>query len=186
MAKFSSTKKDTNLPAALRATGHEPRLSILAPGIRVVGEVETDGVIKIEGQVEGSVRADGQVLVAKGGIVRGDIATRQAVIAGEVHGCIFADERVELQPGSVIDGDITAPRIAVEEGGQVNGHIRMANPQALAKRQLGDIRPDDKGKLPPASGREQPIGAAKSSDASHEKPAHSGSPHPPSLAGGPS
>lgn len=178
MAKFSSPKKDASLPAALRGSGHEPKLSILAPGIRVVGEVETDGVIKIEGQVEGSVRADGQVLVAKGGVVRGDIATRQAVIAGEVHGGIFADERVELQPTSVIDGDITAPRIAVEEGGQVNGHIRMANPQALAKRQLGEQHSDATGQPVPAARREQPINSAESSKPSDPKHAHSGSPPP--------
>ena len=134
MAMFSSTKRDADLPAALRASGHEPKLSILAAGIKVIGEIQTEGVVKIEGEVEGSVRADGQVLVSRGGIVKGDIATRQAIIAGEVHGGIYADERVELHASSLIDGDITAPRIVVEEGGQVNGHIRMANPQAVKQR----------------------------------------------------
>jgi cytoskeletal protein CcmA (bactofilin family) len=130
---FSSTKRDSDAPGTARGGGNEARLSVLAAGTRIVGELETDGVVKIEGELEGSVRAQGQVLVAKGGLVKGDIATRQAIIAGEVHGGVFADERVELQATSHVEGDITAPRIVVEEGGRVNGHIKMANPQVLGQ-----------------------------------------------------
>lgn len=175
MAMFSSKDSNASLPAALRTTGHEPGLSILAAGIRVVGEIETDGVVKIEGEVEGSVRAEGQVLVAKGGVVRGDISTRQAVIAGEVHGGIFGDERVELQPSSVIDGDITAPRIVVAEGGQVNGNIRMTSPPTNATHQKGDKSGGGKGEKPTGSGRQQPFELAGSSGIS---------PPPSATAGG--
>ena len=44
---------------------------------------------------------------------------------------ILADERVEVQSASIIQGDITTLRIVVHEGGEVNGHVRMGNPQAL-------------------------------------------------------
>jgi cytoskeletal protein CcmA (bactofilin family) len=181
---FSSKDSNASLPAALRSSGHEPGLSILAAGIRVVGEIETDGVVKIEGEVEGSVRADGQVLVAKGGVVKGDISTRQAVVAGEVHGAIFGDERVELQPGSVIDGDITAPRIVVAEGGQVNGHIRMATPPANAARQQGEKDGAGKGKRPSGPGREQPFELAGSSGPSDKKLTLDTTPPPSATAGG--
>ena len=54
-----------------------------------------------------------------------------AVVGGEIHGGIFADDRVEVQASSVVQGDITTQRIIVQEGGEVNGHVRMSDPQAL-------------------------------------------------------
>jgi cytoskeletal protein CcmA (bactofilin family) len=131
MAMFSST--ESSGPAPARSGGRENLLSIIAPGMRVVGELHTDGVVKIEGVVEGSIRAKQQVLVAKEGTVEGDIHTKEAVVGGKVIGAIFADQRVEVQTSSVIEGDITTQRIVVHEGGEVNGHVRMANPRTAEK-----------------------------------------------------
>jgi cytoskeletal protein CcmA (bactofilin family) len=115
-----------------RHHGHENALSIVAPGMKVVGELVTDGVVKIEGVVEGSIRADHEVLVAKDGLVQGDIETRQAVIGGRVVGSILAHERVEVQPDSVVQGDIMTRRLVVHEGGEVNGHVRMGDVELKA------------------------------------------------------
>lgn len=113
----------------------EPGLSVIAPGMRVEGELLTDGVVKIEGTVVGSVRAEQQVLVAKGGVVEGDIHTREAILGGEVRGSILAHERVEVQASSVVHGDIATQRIVVHEGGEVNGHVRMGDPRTMAERE---------------------------------------------------
>jgi cytoskeletal protein CcmA (bactofilin family) len=114
-----------------RSGGKEAGLSVIAPGTRITGELVSDGVVKVEGTVVGSIRADRQVLVAKGGIIQGDVFTRDAIVGGEIHGAILADDRVEVQSTSIIQGDITTLRIVIHEGGEVNGHVRMGNPQAL-------------------------------------------------------
>ncbi len=114
-----------------KSAGREPGLSVVAGGMAITGKLDTNGVVKVEGTVTGSVRAERQVLVAKGGLVDGDILTREAVIGGEVRGAIYADERVEVQASSQIHGDITTKRIFLEEGGEVNGHLRMEDPKAL-------------------------------------------------------
>jgi len=126
---LTSTKNDTSRETA-RAQGREA-LSVIAPGTKITGELISDGIIKVEGMVIGSIHADRQVLVAKGGVIQGDIYTRDAVVGGEVHGAVLADDRVEVQASSIIDGDITTLRIVIHEGGEVNGHVRMGNPQAL-------------------------------------------------------
>ncbi len=41
-----------------RGSGRDADLSIIAAGTRVVGELATDGVLKVEGTVEGSIRAE--------------------------------------------------------------------------------------------------------------------------------
>jgi cytoskeletal protein CcmA (bactofilin family) len=103
-------------------------LSIIARDLRVEGGLSSSGVIRIEGTVVGTVRAERQVLVVKGGTVEGDIHTPEAVLDGEVRGSILAEGRVEVQVSAVIHGDITTPRLAVAEGATVCGHIHMEEP----------------------------------------------------------
>src|SRR5258706_14080738 len=92
-------------------------LSIIGTGMRVVGDITAEGVVKIEGTVVGTVQAARQVLVAKGGVVEGDVMTKEAIVGGEVRGAIHASERVELQVTSVVYGDITTRRLLVQEVG---------------------------------------------------------------------
>ena len=132
MAMFSSGNTGER-PVKPRSP-NEHSLSILAKGMYFTGELRTDGVVKIEGTVEGTVRADGQVLVAKDGLVIGDIYTREAVIGGEVRGAVYAEERLEAQMTSMITGDIHTPKILVHDGGSINGKISMTKPEtALSK-----------------------------------------------------
>src|SRR2546427_12073164 len=64
----------------------ETSLSIIGTGLRVEGDLSSDGVVKVEGTVVGTVRATRQVLVAKGGVVEGDVVTDEAIIGGEGRG----------------------------------------------------------------------------------------------------
>src|SRR5467141_4599165 len=100
-------------------------LSIIGAGMRVVGDISADGVVKIEGTVVGTVQAAKQVIVAKGGEVEGDVVSREAIIGGEVRGGIYAEERVELQATSVVHGDVHTKRLLIQEGGEINGVLRM-------------------------------------------------------------
>lgn len=100
-------------------------LTVIAQGTTFTGEIISDGIVKVEGVVSGVVRATRQVLVARGGLVDGDIFTREANVGGEIKGTIHAEERVELQAESVVHGDITTQRMLIHEGGEVNGFVKM-------------------------------------------------------------
>lgn len=111
-----------------QANAHASRegvISIVGPGMRIKGDCETEGTLRIEGTVEGSVRAGKAVVVGKDGVVQGDIITQDAVIGGRVTGTVIAESRLELQATCVIDGEIRARRIKLDEGGKVNGKVAM-------------------------------------------------------------
>jgi len=128
MGIFSSKAKPAGAKSATQGKGSAAAsLSIVGAGTTVLGDVEADGVVKVEGTVEGKVKANSQVLVAKGGVVRGDIETTDAVVGGTVYGAIRAKERVEVQSGASVEGDVTTRRIAIAEGGTLNGHVRMGD-----------------------------------------------------------
>lgn len=118
----------------------ETGLSIIGSGMRVVGDISAEGVVKIEGTVVGTVQAGRQVLVAKGGMVEGDVVAREAIIGGEVRGGIQASERVELQTTSVVHGDIATRRLLVQEGGEINGVLRMGE-AALEESTTAEVSP---------------------------------------------
>jgi cytoskeletal protein CcmA (bactofilin family) len=118
-----------------RNNGVQGGLSIVAKDLTIAGDLQAEGVVRIEGRVVGNVHAGDQVLISEGGIVEGDVVAREAVIAGRVHGCIQGDERVELQASAVVHGDITTRRLLIQEGGQVNGGVKMESMSAVTIEQ---------------------------------------------------
>jgi cytoskeletal protein CcmA (bactofilin family) len=120
MALFSSP--GANGP---RRRAEPASLSIVATDLQVTGDLDADGVVKIEGHVRGNVRALAQVLVAAGATVEGDLVTREAVIGGVVLGAVEAGERVELLPTAVVTGNVVTARLMIHEGGRLNGEVAM-------------------------------------------------------------
>src|SRR5258707_8829050 len=92
-------------------------LSIIGTGMRVVGDISADGVVKIEGTVVGTVQAAKQVLVAKGGEVEGDVVSREAIIGGGEGGGGLAAKRGGLPTTRGGPRGLPAQRVFLPEGG---------------------------------------------------------------------
>jgi cytoskeletal protein CcmA (bactofilin family) len=132
MSLFSSPARDEHGNELRRRKTDQMPFSIVAKDMTIIGDLETEGVVRIEGRIRGTVRAGSQILVGQGAQVEGDLHTREAVVGGEVIGSIHASERVELQPSASVTGNIITPRIAVLEGGKVSGEVRIQDQQAEA------------------------------------------------------
>lgn len=100
-------------------------LSLIGAGMRIVGDIDTTGVVKIEGTVEGNIRNARQVLLGRQGEITGDVHARDVVLGGRVSGTIYASERVEVQGTASVNGDIQTRSIVVLEGARVNGAVKM-------------------------------------------------------------
>lgn len=105
----------------------EGTLSILAAGMRIVGDLETAGTIKIDGRIEGSVTGARQVLLGRDGVVRGNVIADEVVLGGSVDGNVHATNRLELQSSAVVNGDIETKSIIVMEGARINGKVKMSD-----------------------------------------------------------
>ena len=110
-----------------RGGTNEASLSIIGPGMNIVGDLSTDGTVRVEGRIEGTVRAGKAVVIGKGGEVVGDVLTQDAVIGGTVRGTVVAESRLELQSTCDIEGQIRArsQHLQLEEGCRFNGQIQM-------------------------------------------------------------
>jgi cytoskeletal protein CcmA (bactofilin family) len=130
MAIFTKDQPE-RLDARTSSSANEAALSIVAIGTRLIGDLESDGIVKIEGSVEGAIRNARQVLIGRQGEVKGNIAAREVVVGGRVEGNITASERVEIQGSSMVQGDIHTKTIVVMEGAKLNGAVHMSEQVAI-------------------------------------------------------
>lgn len=106
-------------------TSPESVISIIGPGMKVIGDCDTDGTIRIEGSIEGEVAAGKAVVIGKDGFVSGSVRTQDAVVAGRVVGSLVVESRLEIQGTSRIEGEVYARRLQLEEGAILNGTVDM-------------------------------------------------------------
>ena len=126
----------------------EQVISIIGPGMKVVGDCDSDGAIRVEGAVQGNIRAGKAVVVGKDGVVEGDIFTQDAVLAGTVKGTVRAESRLEVQASCRLSGEVIAVRMQLEEGALLNGTIQMgkgSDTGATAPAEGGSGTPESEG-----------------------------------------
>jgi cytoskeletal protein CcmA (bactofilin family) len=110
----------------IAATGVELAASGQIDGDVIAADSPRSKAFVISGNVSGAVRA-AKVEVRRGGSVKGGIVADEAVIQGHVHGGVQARSRLQLEESAEVEGDVLARRLALKEGGRVNGNIRMGD-----------------------------------------------------------
>jgi cytoskeletal protein CcmA (bactofilin family) len=130
---------------ARESTGTPPEtvISIIGPGMKVIGDCHTEGTVRVEGTVEGSIRAGKAVVIGKHGVVVGDVQTQDAVVSGRVTGTLVAESRLELQATCQIDGDVRTRRMQLEEGAVLNGTVHMSDGKRSGSGASGGVRGAD-------------------------------------------
>ena len=127
--------KDADTGGAPVATGGDARTtSILAQGCTFKGEVQIQGIFRVEGEFDGTVRTPEQLVVGKTGVVRGDIQVKNAIIGGRVIGNITAETKIELQSGSHVEGDIRTRRLVIDEGVYFEGNCSMGDKKPMPEK----------------------------------------------------
>ena len=95
--------------------------SIVGEGTRFNGELDLNGLLRIDGDFTGTIKTTGKVLVGKNGRAECTINASTVVIGGAVKGNIYSSERVIVLSSGMILGNIYTPRLIVEEGVILDG-----------------------------------------------------------------
>jgi len=118
-------------------TPPESVISIIGPGMTVVGDLTTDGPLRIEGRVEGSVRVGHTLVIGKDGVVVGDVRAEDAVVSGTIDGSLTASSRIEVHATAKVEGDLRARSMQLDEGAVLNGSLAMGTDLSDAGRGAG-------------------------------------------------
>ncbi len=91
----------------------------------IVGDIKTNGDIRIDGNLSGSITAKGKVVVGGTGKIEGEVLCQHGNISGEVKGKLQVAEMLTLQSSAKVDGDIVTGKLVVEAGAMWNGTVKM-------------------------------------------------------------
>ncbi len=96
--------------------------SIIGSGSEFRGEFKINGLLRIDGDFQGTIDTHGKVLVGQSGKAVTDIKAKIVVVGGSVSGNIYATERVILLNTGEVKGNIITPSLVMEEGVQFEGN----------------------------------------------------------------
>ena len=93
----------------------------------IVGDIVTQGNIRIEGKVDGSLISQNKIVVGDSAHVTGNIQGLEAEVSGHIDGQIQCKGTLYLKKTAYINGDISASKLIIENGAVFNGRCNMSS-----------------------------------------------------------
>jgi len=94
--------------------------TVIGPQTYINGEISSNNSLRIDGTVEGIIKAD-WISIGESGKITGSITCRGIVVGGEVKGTINASEIITITQKGSVNGEIFTTKISIEEGGKFDG-----------------------------------------------------------------
>ena len=99
--------------------------TIIGPGVYVYGNIETPGFTRVDGNVLGDLKAQGQVVIGENARMKSNVSGTFITIGGVVCGNVLASEGIVILATGLIRGDIITRRIQADEGCFVHGRVKV-------------------------------------------------------------
>src|ERR1700693_5552825 len=99
----------------------------MGPSDSLEGKLTYDGHVHMDGRAEGEFRVTGNIEVASGAKVKALLEASNVTIKGDVEGALNARDKLVLGRNAKLSGDITVRTLQIEDGGSLNGHVRMSD-----------------------------------------------------------
>jgi cytoskeletal protein CcmA (bactofilin family) len=123
MAKNTDDKKNT--------TELVTSSNLVALGTVIVGNIGSQGNIRVEGTVEGSLDSQKRIIIGESAKVNGDVKAGDVEISGQINGDIYCSESLFLKKTALINGDIYTKKLIIENGAEFNGKCNMGSNNQL-------------------------------------------------------
>ena len=127
-----------------RNTSGVPVPTIVSEGSTVKGDIISEGIIHIDGRVEGDITCEELVVGLKGG-VSGSVNTKTLHLYGMLQGKASVDKLFIAKSAKLI-GDVTHNSIAIEPGAYVDGRCMRVGAPIPAEQGKPDLMLVDKRK----------------------------------------
>ncbi len=118
--------------------------TIISNGVKIDGKLTSSGNIRVEGEIQGDISSQRNVVVGERGKVNGQINADTITIGGKVSGTVRANEKLVLDPNGYLKGDIFTKILVIEAGARFDGKSKMGDsedswkPKEPSKTEPGD------------------------------------------------
>lgn len=117
--------------------------TVVGPSVKIQGDFNSEGNIRIEGQVHGTVKTTKNVFVGESATITADILAGNCVIGGVVQGNIKVSGNLTLSKTAQLSGDITCAVLSVEEGAAFNGKCNMNATERGSAKHSAEPEPEN-------------------------------------------
>jgi cytoskeletal protein CcmA (bactofilin family) len=97
----------------------------IGPTASINGHLECDGIVKIDGVYQGSIKTVSNVIISEKARVDAHIEAQNVSISGQAKGSIVAKGRVEILPTGRVWADVTVSSFLLDDGGKLHGALKM-------------------------------------------------------------
>ncbi len=102
-----------------------PSVNLIGAGTVIQGDIKTNGDIRIDGALTGSISVKGKLVIGVSGSVDGEVICQNADVSGTVKGKVTVAELLSLKASAKLTGDIITNKIAIEPGAVFSGSCSM-------------------------------------------------------------
>jgi cytoskeletal protein CcmA (bactofilin family) len=100
-------------------------VNLIGPGTVIKGDIDTNGDIRIDGSIEGTIKVKGKLVVGNSGKIEGEIQCQNAEVFGEILGQLSVSELLSLKATAKMNGDILTNKLSIEPGAIFSGTCKM-------------------------------------------------------------
>ncbi len=99
--------------------------SVVGKTMKLKGELEIDGGLKIEGQFEGKIIGKAHVFISEGGKALIDLEAEDVTIGGSVEGKLKVRGKIKLLSSGYLKGEVIAKKMEIVPGAYFSGKCTM-------------------------------------------------------------
>ncbi|MGD9046616.1 MAG: polymer-forming cytoskeletal protein [Anaerolineae bacterium] len=97
----------------------------VGPTANITGDLVCDGIVKIDGVYQGSIKTVSNVIISETGRVDAHIEAQNVSVSGQAKGSIEAKERLEILSSGRVWADVTVTSFLLDDGGKLHGALKM-------------------------------------------------------------
>lgn len=106
-----------------------PAINLIANGTTIEGNITSNGDIRVDGSLKGTMTTKGKVIVGSSGRIKGEVHCKNFEVEGSIDGKVFVQELLSLRSRSKLSGEITTNKLAIEPGAHFTGKCDMTQAQ---------------------------------------------------------
>lgn len=119
LCMFGSSKKNSN--ESIRVDIE----TIIGRNTQFKGVIGGGGSIRVDGNLEGEISVDGDIVVGEQGEVIAEIKACNILVSGLVRGNVSASNKLEILSTGRLYGDVRAAVLSINEGALFKGNSSM-------------------------------------------------------------
>lgn len=97
----------------------------VGPTANIKGDLECDGIVKVEGVFQGSIKTVSNVIITEQGRVDAHVEAQNVSVSGQAKGSILAKGRLEILSTGRVWADVTVSSFLLDDGGKLHGGLKM-------------------------------------------------------------